>query len=115
MKLGDIIALARAGFTPGDIREFLAADAPAKIETDSMDPAEAPAEKTVDEIPDETEDPEPEPKSEPADGAESLDYKKMYEESQEALKRAQSVNIHKEMPADKSAQEIVNDLFRECI
>lgn len=116
MKLGDIIALARAGFTPGDIREFLAADVPAKIEPDSMDPVEAPAEKTVDEIPDnEHKDPEPEPKPEPADGAESLDYKKMYEESQEALKRAQSANIHKEMPADKSAQEIVDDLFRECI
>lgn len=116
MKLGDIIALARAGFTPGDIREFLAADAPAKIKPDKMDPVETPAEKTVDETPDEEEkDPEPEPKPEPAAEAEGLDYKKMYEESQEALKKAQAANTHKEMPTEKSAQEIVDDLFRECI
>lgn len=116
MILGDIIALARAGYTPADIREFLAADVPAKQEPDNMEPKEAPAEKTDDDnTVDTINDHDSDPKNAPEAPAEELDYKKMYEDSQAALKKAQAANTHKELPAEKSAQEIVNDLFKECI
>lgn len=121
MKLSEIVALAKAGFTPGDVREFLAAEkveaaAPETLKDD--EPGKEPDEKTgdVENVVENVEKDsqqtdrktEPEPKQD-------ADYKKLYEESQAALKLAQEANTHKEIPPGESSQDIVNKLFQSIV
>ncbi len=121
MVFGDILALAKAGYTPADVREFLAAEAASSQEqaaTHEQD--EAPAEKTetktpeVENVSHETLTPGQDPKNEP-EREQEQDYKKKYEEAQEALKKAQAANARQELPQEKSSQEIVNELFASIL
>lgn len=107
MKFTDIIALAKQGFTPADIREFMAIDIPA--EDQKTDPAEKPAEdkeETAEEKPAEDQ------KEDPAeDQTEAVDYKKLYEE--ERAKR-QTDAAKKDMGIDqeKTEEDILLDIAK---
>lgn len=92
MKLTDLIALAKAGYKPGEIKELLALEPAAPPEPEKKDPEPDP----------EPEEKEPEP-----------DYKKLYEESQKKLKAAQKANIKQpvEQPEDKSLEDLIRDIF----
>ena len=93
MKFEDLIAFAKAGYKPADVKELLEM----QIESNQPDPEPEP-----------TPEPEPEPEPEP-------DYKKLYEESQVKLKEAQKANVNRDVSnsGDNSSDEdIVNDLFR---
>ena len=102
MKFDDIIALAKAGYKPNEVKELLA----------MAEPTPEP-------------DPEPEKKEEKPEEIQTsidTDYKKLYEESQkaldkanESLKKAQAMNNRKDVSNDgnkKSDAEIVNDWAR---
>lgn len=115
MKFADIIALAKQGFTPADIREFL------KLETETEDtpaaadpePAE-PKQPADDPVPAAT-DPEPEQGAADHDpDPEEPDYKKLYEE--EKAKR-QAAARKQEVAADdnKSDEELLLDIAKMYI
>lgn len=90
MNIKDIIALAKAGYKPGEIKELLELAVP---------------EPTAD--PEPAADPEPEPKEpEP-------DYKAMYEESQKKLLAAQKANQRQpvDVPEEKALADILKDVF----
>lgn len=110
MKFDDIIALAKAGYKPNEVKELLAMAEP----TPEPDPEPTPEP-----------DPEPEKKEEKPEEVQNsidTDYKKLYEESQkaldkanESLKKAQAMNNRKDVSNDgnkKSDAEIVNDWAR---
>lgn len=99
MKFEDILALAKQGYKPADIKELLA------IEPKEEEPKEEPKDEPKEEP---KEEPKKEPKEEP-------DYKKLYEESQEALKRAQQKNTHQDASGkedEKTDSEILMDFAK---
>ena len=101
MKFEDLIAFAKDGYKPADVKELLEM----QIESNQPDPEPEP---TPEPEPEPTPEPEPEPEPEP-------DYKKLYEESQVKLKEAQKANVNRDVSnsGDNSSDEdIVNDLFR---
>lgn len=96
MKATEIIKLSLAGKTPAEIRELMelenelkAAEAeqaePTKVNEKPEAPEQSPAEETP-KAENEPEAPEPQP-----------DYKKLYEESQAELKKAQAANAKSDM------------------
>lgn len=88
MNIKDIIALAKAGYKPGEIRELL------ELAVPEPEPPK--------------EEPEPEPEKEP-----EPDYKAMYEESQKKLLAAQKANQRQplDIPEEKALADILKDVF----
>lgn len=102
MKLDDIIALAKQGYKPADIKEL--------IEISKEEPKEEEDQKEeLQEPKEELQEPKEEIQ-EPKD----IDYKKLYEESQQALKDAQKKNIKKDASSseEKTDSEILEDFAR---
>lgn len=91
MNIKDIIALAKAGYKPGEIKELLELAVP--------DPEP------------EKKDPEPDPEPERKDP--EPDYKAMYEESQKKLLAAQKANQRQQVdvPEEKALADILKDVF----
>lgn len=113
MNLADIIALAKQGYTPKDIKELVALGESA---SDEMPPGEDHHEEDkLDEANDQKDDATQE-------AEQALDYKKLYEESQhkvneltEKLEASQKKNIKQNMQDGDSGsgdQERINDLVR---
>ena len=102
MKFEDLITFAKAGYKPAEVKELLEL----QIENNQPEP-----EPTPEPEPEPTPEPEPEPEPTPEP---EPDYKKLYEESQKALKEAQEANVRKDASKsdDKSDEDIVNELFR---
>ena len=115
MKFDDIIALAKAGYKPNEVKELLAMA------------TEPEPEKEPEPEPEKEPEPEPEKESKEEKLKEEqtsidVDYKKLYEESQkaldkanESLKKAQAINNRKDVSNDgnkKTDADIVNDLVR---
>lgn len=94
MKFTDIIALAKQGFTPADIREFM------KLDTEPEQPAEDPQQE-------QEEQPAEDPQQEP-------DYKQLYEE--EKAKR-QAAARKQEVAKDdtKSVEDTLLDIAKMYI
>ena len=88
MNIKDIIALAKAGYKPGEIKELL------ELAVPDPEPEKAPEP--------EQKEPEPEP-----------DYKAMYEESQKKLLAAQKANQRQpvDVPEEKALADILKDVF----
>ena len=102
MKLDDIIALAKQGYKPSDVKEL--------IELSKDEPEDEP----VDELEDETEDePEDELEDEPED-----EKQKEIDELKEQIKKLQEENARKDNSNNnylKSDDEKLVDLFRDFI
>ena len=86
MNIKDIIALAKAGYKPGEIKELLELAVP---------------------------EPEPEKEPEPEQKEPEPDYKAMYEESQKKLLAAQKANQRQplDIPEEKALADILKDVF----
>ena len=99
IKFSDIIALAKSGYTVSDVKELMQlSDTPS-----NNDETEAPQDNTEPAA----EDPE-EPEQE------EVDYKTLYEQEQEKVKRLQAVNRNQNAQTnEKTDQEILMDLARE--
>lgn len=95
MNIKDIIALAKAGYKPGEIKELLELAVP--------EPEPEPEPKK---------EPEPEQK-EPEQKEPEPDYKAMYEESQKKLLAAQKANQRQplDIPEEKTLADILKDVF----
>ena len=108
MKFSDVITLAKQGFTPADIREFL------KLETEpeKENPAEDPQQEPEEEQP--AEDPQQEPEEEQPAEDPQPDYKKLYEE--EKAKR-QAAARKQEVAKDdsKSVEDTLLDIAKMYI
>lgn len=100
IKFSDIIALAKSGYTVSDVKELMQlsdATTPSNDETEAPQDNQEPA----------AEDPE-EPKQE------EVDYKTLYEQEQEKVKRLQAVNRNQNAQTnEKTDQEILMDLARD--
>ena len=112
MLFNDLITLAKAGFTPADVREFLKEKDP-----EASSASESATEKAV--TTDLVTEPEPEKQKDPIPEKESqnvtpepeqVDYKKQYEEAVEALKKAQAANTRQQLPEEDSGK-----IFAEAV
>ena len=113
MIFSDIIALAKAGYTPADVREFLAAADKVPEKGSEVDQAEKAAETEAVENPVENVEKVSQPvtQQKATDEQEAgADYKKLYEETQQALKAAQAANTRQQQPD----QETDEDIFRKA-
>lgn len=100
IKFADIIALAKSGYTVSDVKELMQLS---DATTPSNDETEAPQDNTKPAA----EDPE-EPEQE------EVDYKTLYEQEQEKVKRLQAVNRNQNAQTnEKTDQEILMDLARD--
>ena len=100
IKFSDIIALAKSGYTVSDVKELMQLSdvtTPSNEETEAPQDNQEPA----------AEDPE-EPEQE------EVDYKTLYEQEQEKVKRLQAVNRNQNAQTnEKTDQEILMDLARD--
>ena len=112
MNLQDIIALAKQGYTPKDIKELIA------LGSDDLEKEKPPAEDhTQEDKPDEANDQKDDATQE---AEQELDYKKLYEEEQQKvssltsqLEASQKKNTTENMQGDViQNQDIINDLAR---
>ena len=118
ISIMDLLTFAKAGYTPADVKEIMA------MQTEPEADTEGPSE---DDQKDETQpDKAKEPNAAPAEDKKAEpDYKAMFEAQQKQieeltnnLQKAQAANINKNLADDtpkKSAQELVNDIFRDVI
>lgn len=100
IKFADIIALAKSGYSVSDVKELMQLS-----ETPSnSDETEAPQDNTEPAAED------PEDKEE----EEEVDYKTLYEQEHETVKRLQAVNRNQNAQTnEKTDQEILMDLARD--
>lgn len=113
MKFADIVALAKAGYTPADVRDFMAATSekpePGPDETTE---GSKPEEKTVDnsvENVDAPKKPLPDPVK-PEDAASENKYKELYEKAVQDLKKAQAENTRTKQPEVDDPEKILLNL-----
>mgnify|MGYP002866425605 CR=1 FL=1 len=110
MNLADIIALAKQGYKPSDIKELVALEAEAS-NAGQPEVSPQPGEETSN---DEQIEANPQP--------EELHYKELYEKQQkeieqirEELKTAQAANVNRNIADEneKNVEELLADAFRE--
>ncbi len=106
ITLNDIVALAKQGYKPGDVKELISLS-----ETVNADKPEEP-QKAAGAI-DEPKPADPEPvvatennASDEPEQKDDIDYKKLYEQSQSDLKKAQEANIKKDNAPEKPEDPI---------
>ena len=102
MKFGDIVALAKQGYTPADIKELMSLSEEAQDDT--------PAEETQktdlkDDQQDNSEDEKPEVTKE-----DDIDYKSMFEEERERNAKLQKMVLHADMSGSDN-KESDYDIF----
>lgn len=110
MKFSDVITLAKQGFTPADIREFLKLETEPEQEPAAADPG--PKQEPEEEQP--AEDPQQEQEEEQPAADPQPDYKKLYEE--EKAKR-QAAARKQEVAKDdsKSVEDTLLDIAKMYI
>lgn len=106
----DIIAFAKAGWTPADVKSVIELantneqDVTSPEVKDSAEPVQA----------DQDADKKPEAAAEPDAQADAVDYKKLYEEQKALTEKLQQENIRQDTSKgfdDKTDQEKLNDIF----
>lgn len=110
MTIGDIVALAKAGYKPADVKELIEmtkeekkdiADTSDPANDDSSEPA-AEVSPLASAVPDKTED--------------DTDYKALYEQAKKDLATAQKENVNKDISSaedNQSDADIIKDLIKE--
>lgn len=107
MKLEDIIALAKQGYKPADIKELIELSKEDAYESDNQGETPGDAAESEQTTP---EDSKP---TETPENVDSIDYRKLYEEEHSKLLNAQRTNLNQNMDGlSKSDEEIVLDLFK---
>lgn len=107
MKLEDIIALAKQGYKPADIKELL------EISHSDVEVIENQGDTLGDGCESDNTTQENSKPTESVESAETIDYKKLYEEEHSKLLNAQKNNINQNMGGnEKTDEDIVLDLFK---
>lgn len=114
MNLTDIVALAKQGYKPSDIKELL--DLVSSKEEQPKEEEKVQEEKT-EQHEDGKEQPDEAPKNSTEDSSEKanvIDYKKKIAELEEKVKSLQNANVHKDNSDTKqeSDEDILNDITR---
>lgn len=111
MNLMDIIALAKQGYKPSDIKELLELSAPSAAATPTEPEQDPPV--PSDPVPAQPED-EPEGDTDPDPDPEP-DYKKMYEDLKHEIQQ-KNVRTNSQHPTEeKTLDEKMNDLIRSML
>lgn len=119
MNIADLITLAKAGYTPAQVKELMQLDNNVtKPEPETVQPEEPQGQTGEDK--DNPGSPEPivhtVNATDPNKVEDSVDYKALYEQSQAALKKAQEANVSK--PAQikpDTSEETLKDIFRSYV
>lgn len=114
MNLSDIVALAKQGYKPSDIKELL--DMVSSKEEKPTEENKVQEEKT-EQHEDGKEQPNEAPKNSTEDSSENtnvIDYKKKIAELEEKVKSLQNANVHQDNSDSKqeSDEDILNDITR---
>lgn len=116
MNLADIIALAKAGYKPSDVKDLLALTS---SKEENPKDEEKDQDKKTEQHEDGKEQPDKAPKKSTDDSpidASAIDgYKRKIEELEEKLQKLQSENVHKDNNEEdngKSDEDIINDITR---
>lgn len=114
MNLTDIVALAKQGYKPSDIKELL--DLVPSKEEKPTEENKVQEEKT-EQHEDGKEQPDEAPKNSTEDSSEKvsvIDYKKKIAELEEKVKSLQNANVHQDNSDSKqeSDEDILNDITR---
>lgn len=109
MKFGDIVALAKQGYTPQDIKDLmsLSDDQGSGAEGEQKD-------QEGQQTPTDHVDPEPAAQPESNEGKEDLDYKAMYEAEAEKTAKLQKMVLSADM-SDKDKRESDADIFADVM
>lgn len=113
MIFGDIIALAKAGYSPADVKELLSVDT-SSLESPPDNTTPAGGDKKIEEPKEEPkQEPKEEPKQEPEKPGEPTDDQKKIAELEKALAEAQKLNANKDL-SDKviSDEDKIKELFK---
>lgn len=96
ITLNDIVALAKQGYKPGDIKELISLSE--KVDAEKPEEQQKAAGAVDSPKPADSEAKEPTENVKPANAEQKddVDYKKLYEQSQSDLKKAQEANIKKD-------------------
>lgn len=114
MNLSDIVALAKQGYKPSDIKELLdMVSSKEEKPTEEKDIQEEKMEKPTEG----KEQPDQAPKNSTEDSSEKdsvIDYKKRIAELEEKVKSLQNANVHQDNSDSKqeSDEDILNDITR---
>lgn len=116
MTITEIIALAKQGYKPNDIKELINLSKEAEPETDPQDENVDIVDKNVDKSEDEEKTDNPFLEELEKQKKELEEVSKQLKETQEKLKQAQLNNTKKDNSGkidEKSNQEKLNELFRD--
>ena len=119
LSISDIVALAKAGFTPKDVKEILAQDVPSDDDQGANN-------QNSNSEPDEPANDEPEnpanatgnvQNSEGHTDASDIDYKQKFEDAQKLIERLQADNASRNAAGheDTSAADKLTDSFRRIM
>lgn len=104
ITLNDIVALAKQGYKPGDIKELISLSEKADADKPEEQQKAAGAINEPKPADSEAKEPTENERAANAEQKDDVDYKKLYEQSQSDLKKAQEANIKKDnapaTPAD---------------
>ena len=105
VSLSDLIALAKAGYTPANVKELITLSETADaVKTEEPQGATAATYEPKTASPEPETKPAPENASEQATQEEAVDYKALYEQTAKELKEAQAANRSQDQP-DTSSQD----------
>lgn len=113
MKLEDIIALAKQGYKPSDIKELVALATPEQTQTDTPTVTEIGADAQGKQTAESEQVTPSENVTEPETTETTLDYKAMYEKSQADLKALQEKNTHQTITTEPEKDDAT--VFAEAI
>lgn len=111
MTIGDIVALAKAGYKPADVKELIEMTKEEKTEiADASISAEAdPSDTAAEVLPSSSAATDEEPEDD-------TDYKALYEQAKKDLATAQKENVTKDISSaedNQSDADIIKDLIKE--
>ena len=109
MKFSEMMELAKAGYKPAEIAEM------AKLEkvADAPEEEEEIKDDTLADMEDKETPQDVQNQNDKDDDADQTDYKALYEQSQKALKEAQSANVNQNIGGtDKKDEDILADAIR---
>lgn len=108
ITLNDIVALAKQGYKPGDIKELISLSEKADAEKPEEQQKAAGAIDEPKPADSEAKEPTENVKTANAEQKDDVDYKKLYEQSQSDLKKAQEANIKKDNAPAQEPDPMIN-------
>lgn len=110
MTIGDIVALAKAGYKPADVKELIE-----MTKEEKKDIADT-SNSAIDDSSEPAAEVSPSASAAPEEPEDDTDYKALYEQAKKDLATAQKENVTKDISSaedDQSDADIIKDLIKE--